>query len=70
VLFANFLEQPVSTTHTIAGAIAGLGVVRRAKAVRWRMTRRIVCAWIFTIPFAAAVGWQSYRILAALATAR
>jgi len=66
ILFATALGQPVSTTHTIAGAIAGVGVVRRVKAVRWHMAQRIVVAWLLTIPCAAAVGWVAYRLLAAL----
>ena len=63
VLFATFLGQPVSTTHTIAGAIAGVGVVRRLKAVRWRMTTKIGWAWVLTIPCSAAVGWLSYHLV-------
>ncbi len=67
VFFATLLGQPVSTTHTIAGAIAGVGAVRRVRSVRWHMAQRIVWAWIFTIPCAAGVGWLAYRILTALA---
>ncbi len=66
VLVATALGQPVSTTHTIAGAIVGVGVVRRLRAVRWRMTTRIVWAWILTMPCAALVGWLTYRLLAML----
>jgi inorganic phosphate transporter, PiT family len=47
---------PVSTTHTITGAIVGVGASRRLTAVRWGVTRRIVLAWIFTIPGAAVLG--------------
>jgi len=46
---------PVSTTHTITGAIVGVGAVHRLSAVRWGVARRIVWAWILTIPAAAAV---------------
>ncbi len=46
---------PVSTTHTITGAIMGMGSVRRFSAVRWGVARTIVIAWILTIPAAAAV---------------
>ncbi len=67
VLFATFLGQPVSTTHTIAGAIAGVGFVRRVKAVRWKMAGKILWAWILTIPLSAAVGWLSYFIFRAFA---
>jgi inorganic phosphate transporter, PiT family len=47
---------PVSTTHTITGAIVGVGASRRLSAVRWGITRRIVWAWILTIPGAALFG--------------
>lgn len=46
---------PVSTTHTITGAIVGVGAVHRLSAVRWGIARRIVWAWILTIPASAAV---------------
>jgi PiT family inorganic phosphate transporter len=66
VLIATILGQPVSTTHTIAGSIVGVGLVRRLKAVRWRMATKIVWAWILTIPLSAAVGCLSYLILSAI----
>jgi PiT family inorganic phosphate transporter len=47
---------PVSTTHTITGAIVGVGASRRVTAVRWGVTRRIVVAWVTTIPGAAVIG--------------
>jgi len=47
---------PVSTTHTITGAIVGVGASRRLTAVRWGVTRRIVLAWVLTIPGAAVLG--------------
>ena len=47
---------PVSTTHTITGAIVGVGASRRLSAVRWGVTRRIVWAWVLTIPGAALIG--------------
>jgi PiT family inorganic phosphate transporter len=46
---------PVSTTHTITGAICGVGATRRVRAVRWGVARRVVLAWILTIPAAAGV---------------
>ena len=46
---------PVSTTHTITGAIVGVGAVRRLSAVRWGVARQIVWAWVLTIPAAAAI---------------
>jgi PiT family inorganic phosphate transporter len=41
---------PVSTTHTITGAIVGVGATRRLSAVRWGVARRVVWAWVLTIP--------------------
>jgi len=53
---ATFLKIPVSTTHTITGAIIGVGSVTKARGIRWALAARIVWAWVFTIPAAAAVG--------------
>jgi PiT family inorganic phosphate transporter len=53
---ATFQKIPVSTTHTITGAIVGVGSVTKARGIRWGVATRIVYAWIFTIPAAAAVG--------------
>jgi PiT family inorganic phosphate transporter len=64
---AVFLGVPVSTTHTITGAIVGVGAVdRRADAVRWGVAGRIVWAWLFTIPAAAAVASLTYILVRAL----
>ncbi|HVM75120.1 MAG TPA: inorganic phosphate transporter [Candidatus Saccharimonadales bacterium] len=52
---------PVSTTHTITGAIVGVGAARRVTAVRWGVTRRIVWAWVLTIPGAAVLGSAIYH---------
>ena len=57
---------PVSTTHTITGAIVGVGAAKRLTAVRWGITRRIVWAWILTIPGAALIGAGIYHILVPL----
>jgi inorganic phosphate transporter, PiT family len=54
---------PVSTTHTITGAIIGVGATRRITAVKWGVTRRIVWAWIITIPAAATIAAISYEII-------
>ncbi|MBI4463029.1 MAG: inorganic phosphate transporter [Acidobacteria bacterium] len=54
---------PVSTTHTITGCIIGVGASRRLTAVRWGVTRRILWAWVLTIPGAAALGALIYRVL-------
>jgi PiT family inorganic phosphate transporter len=51
---------PVSTTHTITGAIMGVGSLRRLSAVRWGVAHRIVWAWILTIPAAAAISALAY----------
>jgi PiT family inorganic phosphate transporter len=55
ILFATSLGLPISTTHAIAGAIAGVGSIQRTRAVRWHVAGGIVMAWILTIPAAAAV---------------
>ena len=55
ILIASQLGVPVSTTHTITGAIVGVGAAQRLSAVRWGVARRIVWAWILTIPMAAAI---------------
>jgi PiT family inorganic phosphate transporter len=54
---------PVSTTHTITGAIVGVGATRRLSAVKWGVAGRIVWAWVLTIPFAAAMSAASYFAL-------
>jgi PiT family inorganic phosphate transporter len=52
---ATYLGIPVSTTHTIAGCVVGVGAARRASAVRWGVAYRIVVAWLITIPASACV---------------
>jgi PiT family inorganic phosphate transporter len=54
---------PVSTTHTITGAIMGVGATQRASAVKWGVAQQIVWAWILTIPVAFAVGALLYGSL-------
>src|SRR6266705_3388433 len=51
---------PVSTTHTITGAIVGVGTTQRLSAVRWGVAGRVVWAWLLTIPGAFAVAWLVY----------
>jgi PiT family inorganic phosphate transporter len=63
ILVATAVNQPVSTTHVIAGAIAGVGSVQRLKAVRWGLAANIVWAWVFTIPASAAVAWICFEII-------
>jgi PiT family inorganic phosphate transporter len=63
---ATGLGIPVSTTHTITGAIVGVGATRKSSAVRWGVAGGIVWAWIFTIPataFIAAVAWWAGRFV-------
>ncbi len=63
VLFgASALGIPVSTTHTITGAIIGAGTARRASAVRWGVARNVVMAWVITIPASAAIGAMFYEV--------
>jgi inorganic phosphate transporter, PiT family len=56
LFIATFLKIPVSTTHTITGAIVGVGSVTKLRGIRWGVAQRIVWAWVFTIPAAASVG--------------
>jgi PiT family inorganic phosphate transporter len=62
LFMATALGVPVSTTHTITGAIVGVGSVKRASAVRWGVAGNIVWAWIFTIPASAFVAAIAYWI--------
>jgi PiT family inorganic phosphate transporter len=63
VLLASNLGVPVSTTHTITGAIVGVGAAQRLSAVRWGVATRIVWAWILTMPMSAVIAALSYLIL-------
>jgi len=62
LFLATALGVPVSTTHTITGAIVGVGAARRVSAVRWHVAGRIVIAWVVTIPAAGAVGAALYVV--------
>ncbi|GKQ59201.1 anion permease [Sphaerotilus sulfidivorans] len=62
LFLASWLGVPVSTTHTITGAIVGVGSTQRASAVRWGVAGNIVWAWIFTIPASAAVAAGAYYL--------
>jgi PiT family inorganic phosphate transporter len=59
---ATYLGIPVSTTHTITGAIVGVGASRRMSAVRWNVAGRIVVAWVVTLPVAAAIAAAFYGL--------
>ena len=62
LFMATGLGIPVSTTHTITGAIVGVGAARRATAVRWSVAQEIVIAWIVTMPAAAVLGAAFYGL--------
>jgi PiT family inorganic phosphate transporter len=66
LFLATALGVPVSTTHTITGAIVGVGAARRVSAVRWNVAQGIVVAWVLTLPAAAAVAALVYAAVAAL----
>jgi inorganic phosphate transporter, PiT family len=63
LLGATFWGIPVSTTHTITGAIVGVGATRRLSAVKWGVAQRIVWAWVLTIPLSALMSAACYAIL-------
>jgi PiT family inorganic phosphate transporter len=62
LFMATHLGVPVSTTHTITGAIVGVGAARRTSAVRWTVAQRIVVAWVITLPAAAGIAALAYAI--------
>jgi len=62
VFTASLLGIPVSTTHTITGAVIGAGTARRASAVRWGVAGNVITAWVITIPASAAVGALFYSL--------
>lgn len=63
ILFPTYLKIPVSTTHVITGAIAGVGSIQRVRAVRWGLATNILWAWILTLPCSALVGGLSYVLI-------
>ena len=62
LFLASSFGIPVSTTHTITGAIVGVGATRRLSAVRWGVAGRIVWAWVLTIPISALIGAGTYWV--------
>ena len=62
LFIATALGVPVSTTHTITGAIVGVGSTQRASAVRWGVAGNIVWAWVLTIPASAFVAGVAYWV--------
>ena len=63
ILIATQLGLPVSTTHAVGGALAGVGSVQRFKAVRWGVARNVMWAWILTIPASAAVAGLVFALI-------
>jgi PiT family inorganic phosphate transporter len=63
LILTEQLGIPVSTTHTIAGAIMGVGATKRLSAVRWGVTVNILWAWILTIPVSALLASGIYMLL-------
>jgi len=66
LFMAARLGIPVSTTHTITGAIVGVGAVQRLSAVRWGVARNVIWAWVLTIPMSAVVGVIAYAVIAVI----
>jgi PiT family inorganic phosphate transporter len=65
LFMATFMGVPVSTTHTITGAIVGVGAARRVSAVRWNVAKDIVVAWIITMPAAGLIAAMFYLLAGA-----
>jgi PiT family inorganic phosphate transporter len=63
LFLATHFGIPVSTTHTITGAIVGVGSIRKLSAVKWGVATRIVWAWVLTIPFSALASAASFYII-------
>jgi inorganic phosphate transporter, PiT family len=62
LFLATYFGIPVSTTHTITGAIVGVGAARKVAAVRWNVASNVVFAWILTMPAAALIGAAFYQL--------
>ena len=62
LFLATGLGIPVSTTHTITGAIVGVGAARRVSAVRWNIAKNIVVAWVITMPMAGVIAAIFYAL--------
>jgi PiT family inorganic phosphate transporter len=68
IMAASHVGFPLSTTHTISGAIMGTGAAKRVSAVRWGVAGNILAAWVLTLPASAAVGGLTYAVVALLGT--
>jgi PiT family inorganic phosphate transporter len=66
LFLTELLKIPVSTTHTITGAIIGVGAVKRLSAVRWGVTKNLLIAWLLTIPVSAALAALIFYLFGAL----
>ncbi|MFA6745659.1 MAG: inorganic phosphate transporter, partial [Bacteroides graminisolvens] len=66
LFITEHLKIPVSTTHTITGAIMGVGAVKRLSAVRWGITINLMWAWILTIPVSAVLAGLIYLLISTL----
>lgn len=66
IMGSSLLGIPVSTTHCVSGSIMGVGATKRLSAVRWGVARRIVWAWLVTIPLAALISGVTYLALVSL----
>lgn len=62
ILLASFLGMPISSTHMIAGSITGVGSARGAKAVQWKTAKKLVWAWILTLPGAALASASVFKL--------
>jgi PiT family inorganic phosphate transporter len=62
-MLATWLKLPVSTTHVVAGSIAGVGSIQRVRAVRWQVAQNIIVAWVLTIPAAALVAAATFVLI-------
>lgn len=63
ILIASFLGMPISSTHMIAGSITGVGSARGSKAVKWTTAKKLVVAWVLTLPGAALVSGSVFYFL-------
>jgi PiT family inorganic phosphate transporter len=63
ILGASHLGLPVSITHVISTAIMGVGATTRLSAVRWGIARKIVMAWVLTLPMCAGMAWLAYKVM-------
>src|SRR5207244_6814631 len=62
ILASSHFGYPLSTTHSISGAVMGAGAAKRFSAVRWGVAGNIVLAWVMTLPAAAAIGGAAYGL--------